>query len=286
MRPRRAVNALLVGTALAAASWALLMADSTALGFTAVMAIGVPWLIWRRAWLAAGLLLLLNPCSVTFTLAMLSYARGEAHLRGAGLPGTESWNLRPDLRVHRISGGCVVYPSREVWMGSHNAGVRTAIAVFGPMPGAYLGPYPTREETLAAVDRGEPLDHEMLAHDTIAIADRRIDLQPGVGRAMLKCYWLAYSTWVDQPGPASWADEATRIDAAVVDWPAVVVRIAFTDPSHTGMYRGVGDARSGVLVLIDGERGRPFACYEYGQGEAWGHGGPPWFIFWPERAKP
>lgn len=271
---------LVSGLLLATASWVAVLFDGSAIGFTVIVGLGVPLLLWRRKWTALLLLLTLNPCAVLFGRSVLDYMRGRAYLTGAGLPRAESWNLRPDLRVHRFSGGCVVYPTRQLTMASHNAGVRAAAWVLGPMPGAYTGPYPDRDEARAAVDqRGEPVDVELLAEDKLIVAGRGITLRAGSGRILLKYYWPAFDPWRhDRPDAAAWRDPATQPSAAMIGEEVAVLRFADFDPYQPGPPSGTKPP-PGVLVLIDAQRGRAFACYEYDDTTI--HG-PPFGLYQPE----
>jgi hypothetical protein len=123
----------------------------------AVLAVATGVLVSLRASRREGaLLILLSPFLVVpifcFAGGIVGYARGEARLRAAGLPGPEFHNLDRDLRCYRSTSGCLVDGSEAFTHGPNNAAVRLMIRLFGPMLGAYLGPYPTREEAWALAD--------------------------------------------------------------------------------------------------------------------------------------
>lgn len=112
----------------------------------------------RRAGLKAGLLCLvigpqLGIPILFFGLGAIGYARGTACLMASSLPGPEFHNVHPEYRCGRVSMGCVVDGSELFTQLPNNLAVTLLSAALGPMLGTYHGPYPTRDEAFAALER-------------------------------------------------------------------------------------------------------------------------------------
>lgn len=222
---------------------------------------GICYLCVKRSYGLAAAVLIINPFVLTIVLAANNYMSGQPRLTGAGLPGTSSWNLNPDLRIERRSGGCIITPGRDAHITLHNFTTRLLVNRFGPPEDAYLGPYPTQEELVAALNANGELPGSVeitpadLAADTLTLPDRTQTLWSKEGRGMLDCYWPEYSYW--ESWPTNLPPER---------WPAIRA-VEWDEPAQ---------APSGTLVLIDGDTGKAFACYEYGNQS---YGGPPWFFY-------
>jgi len=81
----------------------------------------------------------------------VGYASGTGRLMLNGLPGPEFRNLDRELRCRRVSMGCVIDGSEIFTQEPNNLAITLLTRAFGPMPGAYRGAYPSREEARAAV---------------------------------------------------------------------------------------------------------------------------------------
>jgi hypothetical protein len=108
-----------------------------------------------------GVLLLgLSPLPLIPALAFLggatTYVAGSAVLKTYGMPDPEFGNLDPQGRCRRRTSGCVVDGSEVFTQGPNNVAVRLMIRLFGPMSGAYTGPYPTRHEAFDALRLADP----------------------------------------------------------------------------------------------------------------------------------
>ena len=103
-----------------------------------------------RSKILALLAVLVSPFLVTaiFSCAngVCGYCTGTARLRTVGLPGPGFFNLDRTYRCYRSTSGCVVNGSEQWTHMPYNAAVVGLIKAFGPMPGAYTGPYPTGPE--------------------------------------------------------------------------------------------------------------------------------------------
>lgn len=85
-----------------------------------------------------------------FSLArgIVGYATGTGVLLVCGFPNMESTNLDPKLRCFRTSSGCRINCSEFLTQTPNNLAMELLTRVFGPMPGAYRGPYPNFDEAL------------------------------------------------------------------------------------------------------------------------------------------
>ena len=82
---------------------------------------------------------------------ILKYAAGHASLMTYGLPEPEFNNLDREPRCRWSTSGCAVDGSEAFRHAPNNLAVRLMTRMFGVMPGAYRGAYPTRAEVVALV---------------------------------------------------------------------------------------------------------------------------------------
>lgn len=117
--------------------------------------------MWRavcaRAPVVLGIICLLNPLSIFFARGVVDYCGGRPAFRGMGLPSYEAGNVDPETRCFHRSGGCVVSGEEWVHIAPHNLALHLLVLVLGPPSGTYDGPYPTREEAIAASTSGTPV---------------------------------------------------------------------------------------------------------------------------------
>ena len=222
-------------------------------------------LVGRRRWVALTVLLLLLPFSVAFVLGAIRYARGTATLLlYAEELDTESYNPDRQVRCPRWS---PTYPSSGAvffWTVPNNAAVRLMAALFGPMPGSYDGPYPTREEALAALADGETVALEDLLRGVVPIGEKEFHLDAYVGRAMvsrLPIDSLADGVTRGEPVNEDKQEAFGRISGASWRNRCLILRI----PSGTSVAEpGTAKEEPAMIVAIDGEAGRPFAYFSQG----------------------
>jgi hypothetical protein len=86
---------------------------------------------------------------------MVRYCRGTASFVGVGYPGYELGNLDPRSRVPSTTSGCMVSGFEIFTHAPNNAAITMMATLFGPMPGAYHGPYPDREQAREALRRSK-----------------------------------------------------------------------------------------------------------------------------------
>ncbi len=218
----------------------------------------------RRRWFAVAAIVLLSPVVFLLGRGVYEYTRGTAHLQYMGLPKTESGNIDPVYRCERLTGGCVLRRGDEDFVQSiHNLSVCAMIRLFGPMRGSYLGPYPTRDEALAAVVAGAELSYADLITDRLSLGGETIELDTGVGLGL-----LARTEWEYSPADADGLG-LRPIQAVVWHGTCVIVRIPTDLLTQTPREsRGV----SARVVVIDRGSGRPFAYFAEG---SYGHYYPP-----------
>ena len=145
-------------------------------------------LVWKGTWRWRWTALLLSPIAVAvlaFSGGVLSFALGRATYEGYGLPTPEYWNLEPITRAPRWNGGCVMFGHELLTAIPNNAGIDAMGSVFGRMPSAYDGPYPSRAATKEIVESArEQLTLDELQRGTGLVGGIRIALDPRALRAL------------------------------------------------------------------------------------------------------
>lgn len=250
-------------------------------GYVASVLAGLPLLITigiavclvaRRRWVALGVLIVLSPVFVSFVLGAVGYATGTAKLRSMGLPGTEFHNPDRQTRCGRQTGGSLVNGGEFIWHTPNNAAVRLMAAMFGPVPGSYDGPYPTRAEAVAALEEAEDVPLGDLMRDSVEIGRQETLLGDLVGARLLQ--QLPIRVLAENIAAGRDVDEQERqfygqVTGAIWRQRCLILRIP--SDMRYGLPDGPGPA-SAMIVLIDRQAGRPFAYY--GQG-GYSHELPP-----------
>jgi hypothetical protein len=104
-------------------------------------------------WLVVPLLV---PAVVTITYCgrgALDYGSGQGAFRHSGRPGLGFANLDPASRAPSTSSGCLVSGGELFTDLPYNVALKTMGTLFGPMKGAYDGPYPSREEAWQLLEK-------------------------------------------------------------------------------------------------------------------------------------
>ncbi len=146
-----------------------------------VLPIGCVALCSRRQWVPLVCLGALSPIAFATVVAVISYVCGSARLRTSGLPSIETYNVDPATRFQRASSGCLVDGSQLVWQIPNNLVLRLLSATFGPMQGAYDGPFPSQEESDEALVVAVPISWDDIRAGLIPIGVTRVRLRAGVG---------------------------------------------------------------------------------------------------------
>lgn len=227
----------------------LVLIPAAALGFAAS----------GRRW-AVAIVLLGAPTTPPMVAAVTDYARGAVALRGAGLYDHETWT-NPDRRYRcfRTSSGCLVDGSEWVRHDPYNLVAVALLDWLGPMPGAYLGAYPTRDEALGHLARGFPIDGDRLLADEVRLpTGETVRLPSGFGAAVLQgTRFLPHVSWPpdDPEGERAYflhLEEREGPLAGAIVGTCLVLRI----PRFL--------LNSPHILLVDLETARPFAAYDDG----------------------
>lgn len=238
------------------ASWVLAFLGPLSLLFPLVGVIVFLKLISERKLKAAGIVALGTPCTLFVLLGISDYARGTARLRGMGLPGTTFHNPDPVTRMGRSSGGCIVSGNEWVSIAPYNTTVTALGAVLGPMPGTYRGVYPTESEAKSAITQGTEVAPDELKSDQFDVGGATVRLDHGVGSQLLeKLRYEDFELW-GEADPAILKD--SEITATIFEADCVIVRIPV-------MRDWDAKTPSAAVVLIDRQKGRPFAYYAEGE---------------------
>lgn len=230
-------------------SWVLFLLGPLSL----VILILLPLALWRavsnRSVVAILLVCLANPLSFFFFRGMADYAGGKPALRGMGLPGPEHANIDPETRCRRLTGGCLVSGHEWVAIVPHNFALRTLAFLLGPPADTYDGPYPTREEAVAASTPGSPVSAGEFVSGRIPTASGMIsidqDTMEKLGRFIFPFSGYASGDPLD----------GEQLYAALLRERCLVLRWREMSLPETT------DETDEVVVLIDIRNSRPFAVY-------------------------
>jgi hypothetical protein len=200
----------------------------------------------RMRLLALAIFLLLTPISLTIILAFTSYFGGHPHMAYMGLPSTEFFNIDPELRCERTTGGCLVNGTEFLSQWPNNFIVRTLIHTLGPARGSYIGPYPTEADAKSALRSASPISVHDARSDEFDVGAAHVKLDRDVGRGLLE-------------GPGMTYDDGYYKSNAItgVIWKATVLilRIPCDRADNKTHAR---------IAVIDLKTGRPFAYYAEG----------------------
>lgn len=213
----------------------------------------------QRGWRSVAAILLLSPFAVYFSSGVVDYARGKARLRRMGLPSFSFFNIDPVYRIERATGGCVVCGGEWIRHKPYNLAVTMLLKTLGPMPGSYLGPYPSASEAKRALESAVPISAAKLASDVVSLPGRTIRLEQGVGSALLEpCRWGIAIECNDRI--AQLEEELGPITAVLYQNRCLIVRI----PLDPDLESDSTEESSAMIVLLDARKGRPFAYYREG----------------------
>lgn len=224
--------------------------------FVPAVACAVP-LARHRRWGLLGAVILLSPFVASFLIACGQFASGTARLQYMGYPGPEAFNVDPDLRCERSTGGCVVHGGEWMTDEPHNAAIRTLTALFGPQPGAYTGPYPTNTQAAAAIQSATTLKAAQLASDPFSVNGTPVKLASGIGNALLRV------TQLDELESSASLFQQELTELGPMSAALWMGRCVVLDIPTGGSAAAPG--ADGCLVVIDLQKGRPFAHYARGK---------------------
>ena len=225
----------------------------------------------------ATLTIALSPPPVYFVCATADYLRGQAVIIEPGPAASISFNLDPELRCYRVTAGGVRMGHEWVKAWPNNGAVRLMSALFGPMPGAYQGPYPTQVQAerlfASAPVRIEPV---LLLADRLELPDQTIHLEPGVGSSIfagngspLDNNWIKVNPKVI----AEWDSRIVSATAAVWQKQCLVIRLErklmISDQPQQASIDLISSTPGDqsveyvytTLTLVDIDSGKAFAVY-------------------------
>lgn len=235
-------------------TWLVALFDPTGMVFLfTVPIVAVRWIVHRR-WPTALLYLLLLPTTLTAIQAVADYRAGTARLRYSGLPGTSFHNEDPTFRCGRASYGCIVSGGEWITQLPYNTTVAMLVRCFGYMPGAYDGPYPSEEETKAALSGAQAIDWKTLEAGMVTVGGDHVRLADGVGKTLLER--SLFSSYIDSDW--RWRDGRKRPSVTATSWRDRCLLLSIPAILMSE------EKESAMLVVIDRNNGRPFAYYELG----------------------
>ncbi len=234
----------------------------------------------------ATLTIAFSPPPVYFAQATTDYFRGNAVVIEIGTRTAGDRNLDPDLRCYRVQTGAIKTGDEWVRAWPNNGAVKLMIAMFGPMPGTYHGPYPTIHEAERLFEAQAPVRFEPVAllGDRIELPNRTIRLATGVGSTIFSGSSSGHTIdWreVDPKLISAWDYQIVSAAASMWGDTCLVIRLdrrIATDQDYWQDAATIRTISSGdqvpsvkyvhtTFTLVDIETGRPFAIYTgVGQG--------------------
>ncbi|HEY4330405.1 MAG TPA: hypothetical protein VGN88_11770 [Phycisphaerae bacterium] len=209
-------------------------------------------LILRKKWRPLVASLLLSPIAVSAARGALEYTTGTAHIEGMGLIRYPV-NVDPVTGMQYSSGGCMVSGNEWITQAPHNLTVLALFQLFGKMPGAYNGPYPSELDAYAALAGAAPFDLPAFSSDRFLVAGKLISLRPHLGEDLLKGF---------NEGPGSDPSDPTFLiqygqpEATLYAGTCVIIAIPISLPAP-----GVENR---IIILLDAPTGKAFAIYRDG----------------------
>ena len=217
------------------------------------MLILLPLALWRairmRSMAAILLVCLANPLSFFFFHGVADYAGGRPALRGMGLPGPEHANIDPETRCRRIPGGCVIHGHEWVAIVPHNFALHALSLLLGPPADTYDGPYPTKQEAVAASTPGTPVSAGEFVSGRIPTASGMVSIDRNTIEKLGRFIFPLSGYASGDP----FEDE--QMYAALLRERCLILRLRGISPPETT------EEADEVVVLIDIRNSRPFAVY-------------------------
>jgi hypothetical protein len=195
------------------------------------------------------------PLFYYYTNAVYEYSQGKASLI---IPSkyyrvTEGFNIDPQLRCKRSPYFCSV-DFRVIFQHPNNAAVPMMTSLFGYMPGAYSGPYPSKAEAMEAIaTRGKPVECADLIADRVVLGTETYQLAAGEGRRFFRHWNLEF--FQTEAGRA-FLDARPPFRAVVWKEGCLVLGLPIqaVDPNHQ-------DAEVMLYMAISIDAGKAFAIY-------------------------
>ena len=208
-------------------------------------------LVAQRRWGLIALCVLLSPMTAGLMSGTVGYCTGTARIHGMGLPGFGYFNLDPELRCERSTGGCVVTGGEFLTQTPNNFAIVTLTRLFGPQPGTYTGPYPNETEANAALASAMSVSLERLVQGRVDVGPSPVKLDLGVGAELLRRSPYACVGGTLSADAPQWLSEVGPPTATLYQNQCLILRL----PQMQGA----------IIALIDTKTGRPFAYYLEGE---------------------
>lgn len=165
------------------------------------------------------------------------------------MPSFESFNIDPQTRCIRRSGGCLIYGHEWVYIAPHNLAILVTTKIFGPPSGSYDGPYPSREQALELTTHTPDLSLEDLQMGKIKTANRLIQLDPSMIQDFAMTFGM-FELSIDSPPEP---DSGIIAKAVLVENRCLILRLTQSATPTTD--------KQDFIVLMDIRNERPFAYY-------------------------
>jgi hypothetical protein len=189
---------------------------------------------FRLPWLLNLGALLLLPSLFAASWGHACYWLGCARMHGMGLyRPLISTGLDRETRVPHTTGGCLVSGGEWMVTAPNNFAVYLNTKLFGFMRGTYTGPWPSADESRAALQHGQPVSPQDLAAGQITIGSRHFELDASA-RTLAQAV-----EHLDACGEEGCITGAVSVDGCLVlgfsdfetDAPKIIVPIGCTAPA-------------------------------------------------------
>ena len=236
------------------ASWILAFMPFYLAGLS--LTAGLLAIFWVYHWRSALPLvaLLLHPTVGAFFAGVANWSSPRPSVVGMGLPGAGFFDLHPEIRCYRQTGGCVVNGSEWVLDVPRNLGLEFMIAVAGLPPRTYHGPYPTKEEALRLTETAAESPPSELPLGNIQVEGRGLELGAKFGENLVRDLGMIDSLDFEEEALSK---HPVRVRVVSVEGQCLLLRVDRQTPSRFSPASGPVD----VIVLIDMVTLKPFACY-------------------------
>lgn len=220
--------------AAAALWWAGVFVELLAVGGVLCAAAAFAFAVRDRRGLPLLVTLLIMPPTVIAAAAAVDYLRGEARLLAARSAHITLHNVDRETRCQHTSDPDGTW----VRQGPHNATLRALSGLFGPMAGAYVGPYPTDAQIRIALADGAP---PALDGTSLTLGETAVDLHPELLRTLRRT-----------------ARRGAEIRGAVWQGEVAIVEVQ-PAAEQANRYGGAGPKPRSAVVLVDVDSGRVLA---------------------------
>ncbi len=216
---------------------------------TTSLTMGIAFPLIKKNWLLLTLVLLLNPFSFAIVPAAIDYNQGIARLKGMGLPNIEYYNIDPETRYTRTTGGCLINGNEWLRDTPYNMTVILLCKIFGWQKGSYDGPYPSKAEALILSDRAKIVPTSDFINGTIRVNGSGLQLTNEQIEALIHGLYLEFCIFKDECKKGT-------VSAIVYQDRCLILRIQYTIRSNE---------KSDFMIFFDLDNSRQFAYFNIGR---------------------